>query len=255
MCGEQCNSDSTAAPIAALMRTIDKQQPDVVFLQEACREQYSALKALSAQPANWRLYGYTDVTNPHGCANGTDTFGDAILTHTPFDPTTVHSHALKYPFQGETRKLLCLATDSMPRLTEVCTTHIGLPYEIGMKHQTDQIHEAYRRARADSQHRPLVLGGDFNAVPTSNALDAIYFTGGGGAHGTLQEVDACPNSVGGRAHHSSSCNEHTQHAHKHDYIFASHNAFKDLSGNALSSSYSDHVPLVGTMTECATADC
>jgi endonuclease/exonuclease/phosphatase family metal-dependent hydrolase len=255
MCGEQCNMDSTGAPITALMQTIKAEHPAVVFLQETCRHQYASLKTLSEEPGNWRLYGYTDVTNPKGCDNGADSFGDAVLTHTPFKVATVHSHALKYPYQGETRKVLCLATDAMPRLTEVCTTHIGLPYEITFPHQATQIHEAYSHARADAHGRPLVLGGDFNAVPTANALDAIYFTGGGGAHGTMQEVDACPNSEGGRAHHSATCNEHTQHANKHDYIFVSHNAFKALSGKALTSSYSDHVPLLGTMTECAKGNC
>jgi endonuclease/exonuclease/phosphatase family metal-dependent hydrolase len=255
MCGEQCNKDNTAAPITSLMTTIDTEQPAVVFLQEVCRHQYNALKTLSAVTGNWRLYGYTDVTNPHGCDGGKDTFGDAILTHTPFSGSTVHSYALKYPFEGETRKVMCLSASSMPRLTEVCTVHAGLPYEITFPHQTTQIHEAYQHARADAHGGPLVLGGDFNAVPTANALDALYFTGGGGAHGTLLEVNACPLSEGGRAHHSATCNEHTQGTHKHDYIFVSHTAFKDLKGKPLTTSFSDHVPLVGTMTECAVGGC
>jgi endonuclease/exonuclease/phosphatase family metal-dependent hydrolase len=262
MCGEHCNADNTGAPISALMQVIDTNQPAAVFLQEVCRKQYKALKKLSAEPGNWRLYGFTDVTEPKGCDGGKDSFGDAILTHTPINAGSVDAHALKYPFKGQTRKVLCLSTDAFLRTTEVCTTHIGLPFQIGTAHQAKQIHEAYARARSDGHDVPLVLGGDFNNVPTANALDAVYHSGGGGAKGAMQEVNACPASLGGRSHHSSTCNEYTQEAvfmhpyvYKHDYIFVSRKSFKGLSAEVLPSTYSDHAALLGIMTECASGTC
>jgi endonuclease/exonuclease/phosphatase family metal-dependent hydrolase len=247
MCGESCNKADTGVSITTLMQTIDAKHPAVVFLQEVCRNQYDALKALSLQPGHWALHGWTDVTIPTGCG-GSDSFGDAILTHGAVTAGSVDTHSLGYAYGGQSRKVICMRTHSLSRPTEVCSTHIGHAVEIGHKHQTDQIHNAYADARKDGKGVPLVLAGDFNVSPTSNALDAVYSRGGGGAHGTMREVDACPGSKG-RAHHTSTCNAYTHYGTvKNDFMFVSDRYFSALSGQALTIKYSDHLAVLGRMT-------
>jgi endonuclease/exonuclease/phosphatase family metal-dependent hydrolase len=265
MCGEHCNSDSTGADITDLMGKIDTYQPAVVLLQEACDDQFTALESLSQMDDHWALFGYADATEQRGCDNGHDSFGDAILTHTD-SSTRVHVKSLHYVHgkgkNRQTRKVICLrSSDAFPRATEVCTVHAGLDFEIGKAHQAAQIKQAYHFARKQDPTIPLVFGGDFNVAPSSNALDVVYFKGGGGASGAMEEVDACPGKHG-RAHHSATCNQHThdktphvKHRTKNDFIFGSRKSFKGLSGTVVPSSYSDHDMLVGHLYECASGVC
>lgn len=267
ICGEHCNADSTGDDINALMSIINTYQPNAVLLQEVCGDQFNALEARSHEDGNWALYGATDKTEPRGCDAGSDSFGDAVLVHTPFDPGTVDTLSLNYVHGSgdgkQTRKTLCLlSATSFPRATEVCTVHAGLDFEIGARHQAAQIKQAYDFARGRNATNPLVFGGDFNVTPSSNALDPVYFTGGGGASGAMEEVDACPGRHG-RSHHSSACNTYThdatpavKHRTKNDYIFGSHKSFKDLFGAVLvETTYSDHNALVGTLYECSAGIC
>jgi endonuclease/exonuclease/phosphatase family metal-dependent hydrolase len=143
----------------------------------------------------------------------------------------------------------------------VCTVHAGLDFEIGKAHQAKQVKQAYRYARKQAPTIPLIFGGDFNVTPSSNALDVVYYKGGGGASGAMEEVDACPGKHG-RAHHSASCNQHThdktpnvKHRTKNDFIFGSRKSFKGLSGVVVPSAYSDHDMLVGHLYECSSGIC
>jgi endonuclease/exonuclease/phosphatase (EEP) superfamily protein YafD len=264
MCGEHCNADSTSDDITDLMAKIDAYHPDAVLLQEVCGNQFAALSSLSQQDDHWALTGGDqDITEPHGCAGG-DSFGDGVLVHG--SATTYAEKKLKYPHghgkNRQVRKVMCVrSTDAFPRQTTVCTVHAGLDFEIGKKHQAKQVKQAYTFARKQDPSSPLIFGGDFNVVPKANALDPVYATGGGGAHGAMEEVDACPGKHG-RKHHTTTCNRFThdptrdvKHRTKNDYVFGSHKSFKGESATIVPSDFSDHDLLVGSLFECASGVC
>jgi len=263
MCGEHCNTDSTTDDIADLMSKINAVQPNAVLLQEACQQQATALMTESTQEGNWSLAGFQRISEPQGCTGG-DGFGDVVLVHGTF--IAVGGKDLKYPHghgaHRQVRQVTCGKTlDAFPRTVEVCTVHAGLDFEIGKRHQAKQIKQAYNFARRQDPTDPLIFGGDFNVVPSANALDVVYAKGGGGARGAMEEVDACPGKHG-RKHHKKTCNRKThdptrdvKHRTKNDYIFLSHKSFKSETADIVKSKYSDHDILVGHAFLCASGTC
>jgi endonuclease/exonuclease/phosphatase family metal-dependent hydrolase len=266
MCGEDCNADSTTDDITHLLAKVDNNHPAAVMLQEVCHDQFDALLSQSQESGHWALYGVVDTTGKRGCDGGSDRLGDAVLTHTPPRAGSVHIKRLKYAHghgrRHQVRRTLCLrSVDAFPRTVEVCTVHIGLAFQIGAHHQATQIKESYGFARGQAPKIPLVYGGDFNVTPTSDALDRVYFTGGGGAHGAMEEADQCSGKHA-RAGRTKNCNsfthdptKHVRHRAKHDYVFVSRKSFRQISAAPRKSTYSDHAALVASMFLCSAGTC
>jgi endonuclease/exonuclease/phosphatase family metal-dependent hydrolase len=264
MCGEHCNADSTGSDIRSLIHKINAYQPNVVFLEEVCGAQFSEIEGSSQLAENWSLEGFMGASELGGCDGGNDEFGDAVLVHGEI--VEYARLALKYPYgkgaHRQTREVVCgRVDDGLPRLAEVCTLHAGLDFEIGKKHQARQIKQAYQFARSQNPSDPLIFGGDFNVVPSANALDVVYAKGGDGAKGAMEEVDACPGKHG-RKHHKKSCNRKThdptravKHRTKNDYIFLSHKSFNAESAEIVKSKYSDHDMLIGHAFLCSSGTC
>jgi endonuclease/exonuclease/phosphatase family metal-dependent hydrolase len=128
----------------------------------------------------------------------------------------------------------CLKSDQ-PRLV-VCTVHLSTADHPDS--QAREIAVVSRTASGWATKYPVIVGGDFNAQPFSNTLDAMYLADYGfGARGVFREIDDL----------SSRAGEATHRGDKIDYIFFTRN-LRWHWGDATRSARSDHVPLWGALT-------
>ena len=174
----------------ALVASILDRRPAFVALQEACRDWTERLGS--------RLPGYTVVFDPVSDGSGAtpdcrhpSEFGNAIVYRDDFgvDGGPV-AHSLGSPAGLEQREMLCVTASS--RATVLCSAHLssgGDDTAVGARAS-----EAGAVRSILEQTYPgltVLLGGDFNAEPDDDELDALYHDGyGRGATGTLKEVDS-----------------------------------------------------------------
>lgn len=162
-----CYSGRAVGTAAALIR---RRRPDVVSLNEVCREDVDVLeRAMSAsvsgaavasafEPARDRA-----TRGPVRCRNGQD-FGDGVLGVPPAADPGARSHGGIYPMQDpddvEERVWVCLDLDH--RLS-ACTTHLASTDPAvalaQCRHLLGSVPQAARRGAGGG---PVVVAGDLN---------------------------------------------------------------------------------------------
>lgn len=236
MCGNVCNSGGLAV-VRNLDNTIAARHPVAVTLNEMCENQYERLRR--------NLPGYRGRFDPTGptCGNGAR-YGNAILVRSS-TVELVGSWQLPNPAGGETRRLMCLSshpTGAGPLV--VCVTHISyVAGNIG-----PQV-AAVSRLLAALAAPALLLGGDFNAMPTDTRLDPMYGACYRSGIGVFEEAGAAgcaSRSTGGG----------TFSGRKIDYIFLSAGRWSGVHAEAYDAvnGLSDHEALWATATPVTSAN-
>jgi endonuclease/exonuclease/phosphatase family metal-dependent hydrolase len=248
VCGKTCHLGTAVVGDIENVVASSSPQPFVLTLNEMCRSDYARLT--SDLPT---YHGYFQTTLPGNCADGSDN-GDVVLARTT-GISYLGSWALPRPGGGEPRRLTCLRTSvaGASRPLVACVTHI----DYHASNTASQIAAVAARAEGYLPANAVLVGGDFNSIPTSSALNVIYTPSYPNGRGSFVEADSANQSrTGGGS--SSTYNEFTgcggapcpsasHPAHrKIDYVFMSGSGFSTYSANALSAAHSDHRPLLAT---------
>ncbi|MFF7780018.1 endonuclease/exonuclease/phosphatase family protein [Streptomyces tanashiensis] len=243
-CGAQCAHTGVSADTWAdtIKTSVDNWSADSVMLTEICYGQYAALRdRLTDYAPAW----YRTSNGPAGCGKwGSDLrFGLAIFVKTPsVERLTVPLP--DNPEDGNPRGLLCAKGAIEGNMTLSCVTHLSHIGDAGRLAQAKKVRE---QVASWAGTLPVILGGDFNASPTSEEMSQFYgFQGGTGVFGEVDETDQdyFPSSCTGLYCRSGE----TTHANgKLDYIFVSADHFKTVQGDAMgkTENMSDHNLLRG----------
>jgi endonuclease/exonuclease/phosphatase family metal-dependent hydrolase len=237
MCGHSCRY-AAREKVAGVVDSLDDFHPAAATLNELCRSHLAGIVAGIAD-RGWAMHARFIVTQPDGCAGEGD-YGNAVLTRSQVINTDALTYAAQVPGNPEHRGLLCVTAKLGDRPTHICTTHIvdSLDDPVGDVRRT-QIALAARRV--DSYGGPVVLMGDFNALPPDGAMSVLYTKQhGDGGNGEFDEI--------GQGSHRCRCGDTTSFGSKFDYMFVSSRDFDVVDEDLMASSFSDHKVLLGRVT-------
>jgi endonuclease/exonuclease/phosphatase family metal-dependent hydrolase len=237
MCGVVCRKGEVRTTAAYTASKITGKGVTVAFLQEVCYSQYRQLKGLVEGK------GYTTAfasQTSSGTCDNVDSrygrgFGTAIVVKGRSTGRTVLP--LPVPPGVEKRNLLGLTATIGGRSTFVATVHTSPGVRSGLDQQLPVLAK-FLNARAS---RPVIVGGDFNALPTNPAMARFYSpaAGGTGAFTELDEAHAGAAARSGRATFDVA-------DRKIDYLFVSRTHFGSPRASTGATSMSDHRLYVGT---------
>ncbi|MEV4840191.1 endonuclease/exonuclease/phosphatase family protein [Nonomuraea sp. NPDC049486] len=243
-----CANSAVSGAVPAIASSILDFRPDLVTLNEVCRDQYD--KLLETVRANgYDLHGEFAITrSPASKCGGSQELGNALLSHTPLTNPAVTP--LPQGGEPETYNLTCADTTLREQTVRGCVTQLSA--EAGLR--TEQAEAVAAQVDAGV---PVILGGDFQDRPWEAALTPLYAHHGG--TGVLHEVDETDTAYFASPEHSCPVTDRTCRTgegtvplpvalqHKRDYIFVSDH-FAALDGDATRTSVSSHVPLRGWAT-------
>ncbi len=250
VCGKACGQTSTAVAhgIEAAI-TASKPQPYALTLNEMCRTSYDRL-----QQDMTAYRGHFATTMAHSCADGSD-FGDVVLVRAS-NPTLIGTWALPRPGGSEPRVMSCLSSTvagaSKPLVT--CVTHI----DYNASNAPSQTKAVADRAAALAKTNAVVVGGDFNNIPSSWVLNVMYNWRYSGGYGAFVEADSAnwSRSTGTATstyNQTTGCGAWPCPSSSHpanrkiDFVFLSPAGFAGYWASALSTSVSDHRPLLASV--------
>jgi endonuclease/exonuclease/phosphatase family metal-dependent hydrolase len=231
VCGGVCRHGEVARTAAFTATTAVRRRASVVLLQELCYSQYVRVRSLLAR------HGYTgrfaratsagrcdDRDGRHGAG-----FGVAVLVKGKASGTVVRR--LPTARDSEPRVLLGTTATVGGRRTFVAVVHLSPSPRAGLARELRSV-AAYLTPRAD---RPVIVGGDFNALPAYPGLNRFYSAESGGT-GRFVEMDrrhaAAPTfDIAGR---------------KIDYVFVSAGLFAQHRAISIGTAMSDHRVYIGT---------
>lgn len=239
MCGHACR-DASSDKVAGVVDSLADFHPAAASLNEVCRSQFTAIAAGTAK-RGWAMHARFSVTQPDECTDGAD-YGNAVLTRSPVIDTDTLTYSAQVPGNPEHRGLLCITAELGNRPTHICTTHIvDLSDDpVGDVRRTQIALAAHR---AESYGGPVVLMGDFNALPPDSAMSVLYTKQhGDGGYGDFDEV--------GQGSRTCRCGDPTHDSGaKYDYIFVTGRDFDVVDENVRASRFSDHKALLGRVIE------
>jgi endonuclease/exonuclease/phosphatase family metal-dependent hydrolase len=222
-CGAICNkgvvdrAGSNNDVVEDIRNRIVSSRPDLVFLNEACHNQFGRLKKLLAG-SSWRMNGvFRAQRHDSRCKGG---FGDAVLTAGGMGGARV----LELPDLGsEHRAVLCLRTNARGSVL-ACALHLVTKDP----EKARQLAAATKQLNAAARGGAVVVGGDFNVQP--NRMPALI---DGARGGEFFDVDPQKAPTRGQ---------------KIDFVLFSRDHFSSPSGGPAKSKYSDHRVLSGQAT-------
>lgn len=248
VCGNStCRADTdTATWTNAMVQEITTRNADVVALQELCFGQWAALR--TALPGYTLLWTSTLATAPNcgaWAADGDARFGLGIAVKAPSADRLVAS--VTVPAGEEPRSVLCARATLAGRLTLACDTHLA-SYS-GADNGAGQV---MAKMEEWGSGLPLILAGDFNAVPRTLTWDTVKAgTPSSGAMSELDENDKLFFPADCRTANVTSCSSGELTAtdgvkKKIDWIMVSGAHWKSVSADAVEPGLSDHRLLWGT---------
>ncbi|WP_147445801.1 endonuclease/exonuclease/phosphatase family protein, partial [Corallococcus aberystwythensis] len=177
----------------ALVRSIKGRSPELAFvtINEGCKDW---LDYLDEQLPDYNVqFDPVLKSDDKGnlqlqpCKHGS-LFGNAIIYRKSFSGLQMKSYDLQSGPNREQRRMLCLNSDSK-RLV-VCAVHLVNGGE--NREQREREAERARSVLAENYAGyTVILGGDLNDEPGSEALSSFYLSDyGQGAHGAFKEVDS-----------------------------------------------------------------
>lgn len=243
-----------------ILAAIDNYSPHLITFNEICYSQYRHIRADLVA----RGYGATYASSTTGgqCDDydsslGTG-FGDAIFYKGTVPP--VQQKYLLPPSPSDLAlnrnlQLLCTDVTFNGRLVKLCTTHLTTD----TAYRPAQVQAIADRAAAwISEGIPVVITGDFNAVPSDPVMDKMYsHSGGTGNFLEADQSDSCPSPLtfcqGGERTFGEVANYTNPNypLKKLDYIFFSTIHFTSPTGDAKSAfptPISDHNLYLGYAT-------
>ena len=241
--------------MSRILTAIDNYQPHAVTFNEICYSQYKNIQA----SLSTRGYGstYSSTTNGYTCDNFDSSYGTGYGNAIFFKGTTPLATIYTLP-QGtglETREMLCTDVTLDGKVTKLCTTHITND----ATWRPIQIQEVADIAAVwINANKPVIITGDFNAVPSSADMAPMYsHSGGTGQFQEADESNACPSPFTFCRAGESTFGEVRDYYYgpyatkKLDYIFFSAPHFGVPTGDAKSAfptPISDHNMLQGSAT-------
>ncbi|WP_162598618.1 endonuclease/exonuclease/phosphatase family protein [Nocardioides gilvus] len=188
-----------------------------ITLQEVCKSWVD-----SAKKARWTV-AFTPTTKALKCDNGTKRKGVAVIIPKAVKRVSVTKFKLKADI-GRTPKLLCVNYTRKGVRTHVCSTHLVAfnkpiedePAQNADKIRRKQVTQIRNKTRKWIKKGDLVVvGGDFNAVPKSREMSAMY----GGLYTEVNQL----NGKGGRQGEETTDPGKKGDRRKIDYVFFSRN--------------------------------
>lgn len=258
MYGNKGHGGETDPIVPAIVRSVNDRQPTFLALNEVCQSQATAL---DEQLDGYRVYfapiERVDDQGQRGgvtCRNGSP-YGNAVLYREDFaDDIQVHDYDLGTPDrEGAHEKRGTACVSSASKGTTFCSVHLtsegGEEGDEARKAETGNLRDILAR---DHRGQTILVGGDFNAPPDSDALDNMYDERyGGGANGDFKEVDSTSGSYscrgGEKTHGEVRVGPFTFGGDKIDYIFTT-NDVEIHDTDATHSDDSDHDPLWSDVT-------
>ncbi len=255
ICGNKCweasdadgggvDSRGSTSRMTKVLSAIDSYDPHIVTFNEICYSQYRTIRSSLLT----RGYGatYASTTTGASCDNYDSSwgqgFGNAIFFKGT-SPASSTKFVLPNDASAEPRHLLYTDVPLDGKTIRVATTHLTTN-ATWRKKQIEFIRD--KAALWISQNRPVIITGDFNAVPTDANMGLMYSHSGG--TGQFQECDekhSCPSPLTYCRGGEYTFNE----TKKLDYIFFSEMHFGNVEGDAKSrypNPISDHNTLQGS---------
>ncbi|MGK5441559.1 GDSL-type esterase/lipase family protein [Micromonospora sp. URMC 105] len=243
----------------ALAQDINRRVPQLGFLtiNEGCLDW---LERIEAQLPDTYTVRFDPIRNGSGqvanCKHESP-FGNAIIYNTGVlvNPQPV-AHDLGALEGAEKREMLCLR--SVARMLVVCTAHLVASGE-NVEQRRREAAEVKRVLATDYSSYTVLLGGDLNDDPISQATSNLYHSGYGGvptqeAHGAFKEAfSPCRNEI--KVYYLGSGGEqnwcrggpNTHGINKYDYLFVPPAATVH-SATVVSSPHSDHKQMWAELT-------
>ena len=231
VCGGVCRGGEVDRTAAFTAGTAVRRRASVVLLQEVCHAQYVRIRALLARDGyTGRFAAGTQAgrCDDHDRRHGRG-FGVAVLVRGHAAGTVVRR--LPTPSGAEGRVLLGTTATVGGRRTFVAVVHLSPSPETGLAGQLRAV-AAYLTPRAG---RPVIVGGDFNALPTAAGMSRFY-AGDAGGTGRFVEMD--------RRHGGAPTFDVANR--KIDYVFVSEGLFAEHRAASIGTAMSDHRLYIGT---------
>jgi endonuclease/exonuclease/phosphatase family metal-dependent hydrolase len=238
VCGGVCHRGEVSRTAAFTARTAVARKADVVLLQELCHSQFLRIrKLLAARGYSGR---FAASTQSGACDNDDRQhgkgFGVAVLIRgRTTSPVVRH---LPTPAGFEPRLMLGATAAVGGRPTFVAVVHLAPSPAAGLAAQLASVAD-YLNPRAG---RPVIVGGDFNALPHYGGLSRFYARAAGGS-GRFIEMD----EMRGGAATRSGAPTFDIAGRKIDYVFASEGLFSRPRAVTLATAMSDHRVYIGTV--------
>jgi endonuclease/exonuclease/phosphatase family metal-dependent hydrolase len=240
VCGGVCHHGEVTKTAGYTAQTAVARQASVVLLQELCYGQFLRVQSLLAK------HGYsgtfTAATRSGGCATddpGKHTsFGVAVLVKGKNSGRVVT--ILPTPAGIEERRMLRVTAVVGGRSTFVAVVHLS-PSPAGAT--PAQLAAVAHDLNPPAATRPVIVGGDFNALPGNPGLGALYSAATEGT-GQFFEADELRTGVARRG----GAPTFDTVSRKIDYVFFSAGFFAQPSALSLASQVSDHRVYLGLAT-------
>lgn len=253
ICGNVCGNPTVYDNQRRIDQVVAEASPtvwgaDQIFLSEVCRSQHDAIAARLAPLGYTGLYTAT-LSGHQGICYGSD-YGMSIFVKGPALATTVLD--LTQGPEAEPIKNPCIKHKLQGRDTWACSIHLYWSADPTLRDA--EARELAAQVKAwEGAGIPVVLGGDFNAPPSTTMASQFYEPAmGGGATGTMIEVDetdadyftAACRSAGATRCRSG---EDSKDGGKIDYVFLSGAHFGNPKADVLplDTKVSDHKLLRG----------
>jgi endonuclease/exonuclease/phosphatase family metal-dependent hydrolase len=239
ICGNVCRHGEVEATSSNVAYQVVRRRVTVAFLQEVCYSQFLAIRA-RVLPHGYRAI-FTASETGGGC-NDYDTrngkaFGLALVVRGDITGRITHGLPSPSAHRPEGRALLGTTIKIKGRPVYVVTTHTTP----SGPNRTAQLRAVQRYLTPIARTRPVLLGGDLNALPGDADLDRFYSRRVDRGRGVFREVDETSRRP------SCRCGAATFKPvpRKIDYVFASRRHFRPSTGSAVGSRWSDHRMLIG----------
>jgi endonuclease/exonuclease/phosphatase family metal-dependent hydrolase len=237
VCGGVCRGGEVTQTAAYTARTALRYKASVVLLQELCFSQFVRVRTLLSSA------GYTSRFAPGINAGACDDhdrkhgkgFGVAILVRGKASGTVVK----RLPTTPDTEGRVMLGTNATigGQRTFVAVVHLSPSERAGLSRQLQTV-AAYLNPRA---RHPVIVGGDFNAVPTYAGMSRFYGRAAGGS-GRFIEANQLRSGVAARSGQAT----FDIGGRKLDYIFFTEGLFERPSALSVPTAMSDHRAYIGT---------
>jgi endonuclease/exonuclease/phosphatase family metal-dependent hydrolase len=238
VCGGVCRRGEVTRTSAYTARTALRHKASVVLLQELCYSQFVRIRALlgkagyTARFAAGTEAGACDNTDPlHGKG-----FGVAILVRGKSTGSVVKRLPTRSGAEG--RVLLGTTATVGGQPTFVAVVHLSPSERDGRSGQLRTVADYLR----DRTRHPVIVGGDFNAVPTNAGVGRFY---GRAAGGTGRFIEANQHRRGGVTARSGGATFDPRGT-KIDYIFFTEGRYEQPAAVSAATAMSDHRVYIGT---------
>jgi endonuclease/exonuclease/phosphatase family metal-dependent hydrolase len=236
VCGGVCHRGEVTRTAGYVARTAVARKASVVLLQELCYGQFLQVRSLLAAKGYSGTFATTAQSG--GCAVADPGhrrgFGVAVLVRGSFRGRVVKP--LPTPPGAEKRVLLGVTAAVGGRSTFVAVVHLSPSAATGLQSQLAVL-AGYLNPKAS---RPVIVGGDFNALPDNPGLSRLYSAETGGT-GRFREADQMRT---GRAERGGAATFDTADR-KIDYVFLAAAWFAHPSAVSLATTVSDHNVYIG----------